>query len=469
MIVTNPPTSPAPPQRKRSHKMLWFAPLFLVVVLAAFLGGYLPRRRAKEQLDAAAAKRKSALPLASAAKVRRAERTSKLLLPGNVTPLTEAYIFARASGYLKSRYVDIGDRVRADQLLAEIDAPDLDQQVSQARAALAQSESQLGQSQATLAQLIATRDLAKITWERYKVLTATGAVSRQEGDNWYTNYKTAEANVLAGEKAVVAAAEFVRTNQANLERLIVLQGYKSVTAPFAGIITARNVDVGALISATGEVLGPTRPFPSAPTDIPGTGQMFRVAKIDRLRVLVSVPQTYWPTIRVGQAVTLNVQELPNVNFPGKVTRTSSSLDAASRTLLTEVQVANPKGILLPGMYSLLQFIAERKDPPFLVPDAALVVRPAGTFLAVLVPLNAQERQKAAKRTGSADTSAFRRAHFVSVQPGRDFGTELEILRGLQGGEEVAVSPSDSVQEGVLVQATAFAEPKQASSGKPEGR
>src|SRR5262249_15357565 len=152
---------------------------------------------------------------ASAAKVSRASRTTKLVLPGNVTPLTEAYVFARASGYLKSRYVDIGDRVRADQLLAEIDAPDLDQEVSQARAAVAQAESQLGQAQATLEQLIASRDLAKITWERYKVLTATGAVSRQDGDNQFTVWKTSEANVAAGEKAVLAAAEFVRTNKAN--------------------------------------------------------------------------------------------------------------------------------------------------------------------------------------------------------------------------------------------------------------
>ena len=318
-------------------------------------------------------------------------------------------------------------------------------------------------------QLIATRDLAEITWQRYKVLTATGAVSRQEGDNWLTNARTAEANVAAGEKAVRAAEEFVRTNRANLERLIVLQGYENVTAPFAGVVTSRNVDVGALISATGEALGPTRPFPSAPADIPTGGEMFRVARIERLRVLVSVPQMYTPTIHVGQASTLTVHELPHMSFPGKVTRTSSSLDAQSRTLLTEVQVPNPKRILLPGMYALLEFKTDRPEAPFLVPDAALVVRPGGTFLAVLQPLSAQDKQQAASRMGSAEASSARKVHFVDVQAGRDYGTEIEILSGLRDGDLVAVSPSDAVQEGVLVQIRLQPPPKETPTEKQEGQ
>ena len=282
--------------------------------------------------------------------------------------------------------MDIGDRVTADQLLAEIDAPDLDQQVSQARAAVAQAESQLGQAEATLQQLIATRDLAAITWQRYKVLTASGAVSRQDGDMQSTAAKTSEANVAAGEKSVHAAEEFVRASKAELQRLVTLQGYEKITAPFAGIITARNVDVGALISATGSSQGPARPNGAAPSDVPSSGEIFRVAEIARLRILVSVPQMYLPDIQVGQAAKVRVQERPNLIFPGKVTRTSSSLDAASRTLLTEVQVDNPTGVLLPGMYALLQFVAERPDPPFLVPGAALVVRANGTMLALLQTL-----------------------------------------------------------------------------------
>src|SRR3954465_1796288 len=182
------------------------------------------------------------------AKVKRAPSRSEVLLPGNITAITEAYVYARAAGYLKRRYVDIGDRVRGGQLLAEIDAPDLDQQVTQAQAAVAQSEGQLGQAEATLQQLIATRDLANLTWKRYQVLTASGAVSRQDGDMQSTAAKTAEANVVAGGKNVRAAQEFVRASKATLQRLITLQGYERVTAPFAGIVTSRNVDVGALIS-----------------------------------------------------------------------------------------------------------------------------------------------------------------------------------------------------------------------------
>ncbi len=447
-----------------------FAALFCALAVAAFLAAYLPRREATKKLDAAAAKRQVSLPLVNAAQVKRAAPTSKLVLPGNITPITEAYIFARASGYLKSRYVDIGDRVHANQSLAEIDAPDLDQEVWQARAALAQAESQLGQAQATLEQLIATRNLAAITWERYKVLTASGAVSRQDGDIQLTTAKTAEANVIAGEKAVRAAQEFVRTNNANLQRLIVLQGYENITAPFAGIVTARNVDVGALISTTGMSNGPAPPFPAAPSDVPRSGEIFRVAKIDSLRVLAHVPQMYSPTIKVGQAATLTVQELPDLSFPGKVTRTSSSLDASSRTLLTEVQVENPTGVLLPGMYSLLQFITERVEPPFLAPDAALVTRPSGTFLALLQPLTAQDRQKAPASTmDSAALAGARHVHFVSVTLGRDYGNEIEILQGLQGGEEVAVSPSDAVQEGVLVQISTPASSKPAPNAKPEAK
>ena len=335
MNDTSPPPEATPQvPAKSSRRIIWFAALVLCLLAAgAFVAGYLPKWRTRQQLIAAAAKRKADPPFVNAAKIKRAAATSELLLPGNVTPITEAYIFARASGYLRTRYVDIGDRVRRDQLLAEIDAPDLDQQVSQARAAVAQAEGQLGQAEATLQQLIATRDLAAITWERYKVLTASGAVSRQDGDMQSTAAKTAEANVVAGEKSVHAAEEFVRASKATLQRLITLQGYEKITAPFAGIVTARNVDIGALISTTGSSQGPTPSSGVAPSDIPRGGEIFRVAEIARLRILVSVPQMYLPSIHVGQAAKVTVQERPNLSFPGKVTRTSSSLDAGVPNLV----------------------------------------------------------------------------------------------------------------------------------------
>ena len=376
-------------------------------------------------------------------------------MPGNITPITEAYIFARAAGFLKRRYVDIGDRVAAGQKLADIDAPDLDQQVSQAQAALAQAQGQLGQARALLEQLTATRDLAEITWKRYKVLTEKGAVSRQDGDNQSTAAKTADASVVAQQKTVAAAEEYVRASQATLERLRTLQRYEQITAPFAGIITARNVDVGALISATGSSLGPARSNGAAPSDLPSGGEIFRLAEISRLRVLVAVPQTNAPLINVGQNATVTVQQNPNQSFKGRVTRTSSSLDAQSRTLLTEVDVDNPKGVLLPGMYAMVSFVTERADPPVMVPDAALVVRASGTLLAVLQPLTPEEQQKATAAGMDPETlRRSRRVHFQPVTPGRDYGVELEILDGLEAGAEVAVDPNAAVQEGAIVQIAA---------------
>jgi multidrug efflux pump subunit AcrA (membrane-fusion protein) len=442
-------------QADRVHHGPWLKLLALVVIAGAgtvvYLLGYLPRERITKQLDAAAAVRRIAPPLVNAAVVKRAFPSTQLMLPGNVTPITEAYIYARAAGYLKQRYVDIGDHVQAGQKLADIEAPDLDQQVSQSRAALAQAQGQLGQSQAALDQLTATRDLAAITWQRYQVLTAAGAVSRQDGDNQSTAAKTSAANVIAQQKTVRATEEFVHASQATLDRLLALQSYERITAPFAGVITARNVDVGALISATGSSLGPIRSNTAAPSDTPSGGEMFRLAENGRLRILIAVPQTNAPGVRVGQTATVTVQQLPNLSFPGKVTRTSESLDAQSRTLLTEVDVENPKGALLPGMYAMVSFVTDRIDPPFLVPDAALLVRSSGTVLAVLLPLTSEEQKARAGEIDPATLSRVRRVHFQTVQPGRDYGVELEIPNGLEVGEEVAVDPGDAVQEGALVQ------------------
>src|SRR5271156_6148735 len=286
----------------------WRKQLALAVILGAaaaavYFLGYLPRERTTKQLNAAARIRRITPPLVNAATVKRADPNTELLLPGNITPLTEAYIYARAAGYLKRRYVDIGDRVQAGQKLADIEAPDLDQQVSQSQAALAQAQGQLGQAQATLEQFTATRDLAEITWQRYKVLTADGAVSRQDGDNQSTAAKTSAANVVAQQKTGRATEENVRASQATLDRLVTLQHYERITAPFGGVITARNVDVGALISSTGSSLGPPRSNAAGPSDVPSGGEIFRLAEIGRLRILISVPQTNASDVRVGQSAT----------------------------------------------------------------------------------------------------------------------------------------------------------------------
>jgi RND family efflux transporter MFP subunit len=451
-------------QTDRVHRGPWLMLLGLAVIAGAaaavYFVGYLPRKQTTKQLDAAAAVRRITPPLVDAAMVKRAAPSSQLELPGNITPITEAYIYARAAGYLKRRYVDIGDHVVTGQKLADIEAPDLDQQVSQARAALAQAQGQLGQAQAALEQLTATRDLAELTWERYKILTAAGAVSRQDGDNQSTAAKTSAANVTAQQKTVNATEEFIHASQATLDRLLTLQSYEQITAPFDGYITARNVDVGALISATGSSLGPVRSNTAAPSDIPSGGEMFRLAEIGKLRVLISVPQTNAPGVRVGQSATVTVQQTPNLSFPGKVTRTSESLDAQSRTLLTEVDVENPKGQLLPGMYAMVSFITNRIDPPFMVPDAALVVRSNGTVVAVLQPLTPEDRKARAAEIDPATLPRLRRVHFQTVEPGRDYGVELEIPNGLKIGEDVAVDPGDAVQEGALVQIATSGSPQQ---------
>jgi multidrug efflux pump subunit AcrA (membrane-fusion protein) len=177
-----------------------------------------------------------------------------------------------------------------------------------------------------------------------------------------------------------------------------------------------------------------------------------VAQIGRLRVLVSLPQSEAQGIHVGQPASVSVEELPNHPFEGKITRTSNSLDAASRTLLTEVQVGNPAGVLLPGMYTTVRFATNRAVPPFLVPDASLVVEANGTTLAVLQPLSQQELEKAAAAgTDRTILARSRLVHFQKVQPGRDYGTTLEILDGLHDGDYVVVSPGDAVKEGAIVQ------------------
>jgi multidrug efflux pump subunit AcrA (membrane-fusion protein) len=436
----------------RSQRSLIVSLVLLgLLLLLVLLAGYLPRRTTARQLDRAAAALRSTPPLVDGARVVRAPKQTDVSFPGNVTPITEAYIYARAAGYLKRRSVDIGDRVAAGQLLAEIDAPDLDLQVAQAKATLSQAQGQLGQTEATLEQLIATRDLAAITWQRYQVLTKTGAVSRQAGDNQLTAAKTAEANVVACQKTLVAAQELVRASKAALDRLIALQNYEEVVAPFAGVVTARNVDVGALISATGSALGPARSNPAGPSDVPSGGEIFRVAQIGRLRVLVPVPQSEASGIHVGEPATVTVEQLPNEVFRGRISRTSESLDAGSRTLLTEVEVANPSGALLPGMYATIRFMTQRAVPPFLVPDASVVVQAKGTFLAVLRPLTTQQQKAESQGTGPAVLARTKIVHFEKVTLGRNYGMTIEVLDGLQDGEYVVVDPGDAVKEGVIVQ------------------
>ena len=401
--------------------------LLLLVLGAMFLAGYLPRLKRESGINREAQDEEASLPIVNVVTVKRSPSNSELQLPGNVTPLTEAFIYARASGYVKRRYVDIGDRVTAGQVLAVIEAPELDQQVSQARASLAQARASVGQTQAALAQTQSQSRLASITLKRWQTLVSRGVLAQQEGDQKQADYDNAQANVRAGEANVKASQEAVRASEANVNRLLELQSFKQIRAPFAGVITARNVDVGALISATGMSQGSNTGSSAAGSQ---GGEMFRIAQIAILRVMINVPQSDSAGVRLGQPAYATVAEYPGRKFPGKVTRSSNSFDPASRTLLTEVQVANPNRVLLPGMYAQVLFDNARANPPLIVPGDSIVVRANGAQAALL--------------------AASSKVHFQPVTVGRDFGTDTEILSGLNDGDVVIVNPSDDVREGARV-------------------
>lgn len=413
--------------------------LCVLIVVGAWLGGYLPHRNQEAAAVAAANNEKSAIPVVTTTVVRSAPQDSDLLLPGSISSVSEASIFARAAGYVSKRYVDIGDHVKAGQLMAEIVAPDLDQQVSQARAQVAVAKQQLGQARASLIQAEAQRDLANATLARYQGLIKTGAVAQQEYETQVSGSKTAEALVVSQQANVAGSQENVNQAQANLDRVIALQEFKSVRAPFDGVVTARNVDVGYLISSTGGGLGATPATqPGASQNSANGNEMFRVAQVDKLRIYISVPQSAAASVQVGMPASITIAELPGREFPGKVTRTANVLDPNARTLLTEVELSSQGGKLLPGMYATVRLRSHREVPPLLVRGDALLANAAGTSVAVL--------QDAGRGNGQ------KRVHIQHVQVGRDYGAETEISSGLHDGDVVVINPGDEVREGAIVSA-----------------
>ena len=393
-------------------RTLWLLGLLLVVLLvAAFFTGYLPRQRREQVLAAESKAEIDSLPVVTVTAVTRSSSRTELVLPGNIQPVTEAPVLARANGYVRKRYADIGDRVKQGQILAEIEAPEFDQQIRQAQAALEQAQSSVQQAEASLQQGRTNESLARVTAGRWANLVAKGAVSKQENDVYQAQYAAQQANVEALGKAVAAARSNVGAAQANLARLNELKSYQTVRAPFAGVITVRNMDVGTLINE-------------------GSTLLFRIAQTDRMRTYINVPQSEAESVRVGQPATLVFSELGNRKFTGTVTRTSNALDPASRTLLTEVQVPNPDGALLPGMFTQVDLQMLRKSPPLLIPGDTLVVRAEGTEVAII----GQDGQ----------------VHFTRIELGRDYGDRIEVLSGLKEGEQIAVNPGDAVREGARV-------------------
>ncbi|MBR8837000.1 MAG: efflux RND transporter periplasmic adaptor subunit [Stigonema ocellatum SAG 48.90 = DSM 106950] len=404
---------------------------FFVTLLAI---GILPRLSQQQELKAAA-KEQSIVPSVNVITPQRG-KASDLVLSGSVVSLNQTSIYARSNGYLRRWLVDIGDRVKQGQLLAEIESPDVDQEVLQARAQLAQAQANLIQSRAALAkgrsdlkQTRANLLIALQTWQRWKILVQQGAVTQQDADTKYATYQANLANVEAAQNTVNsneanvnAAQALVNSNIANLQRYTVLQSYEKVTAPFTGIITARNVNAGVLIT-------------------PGTGNtntsLYTIAGYDNVTVNVNVPQTLTQSLKIGQTAQITVRELPQRVFSGKVVRTSDALDPNTRTLLAQVAVQNLDGALRPGMYGSVKFNIARANPPLIVPASTLVINAAGTQVATVTKDN--------------------KVHYQKVVLGRDYGTEIEIASGLTGNESLLATPTVDQIEGTPVKPVAAAQ------------
>jgi len=363
--------------------------LVVLAVAAALLGlGIYSGVRARSAADATLRRvtDEDAIPTVSVVSPKPGAPTREIQLPGTTQAFTDAPIFARTSGYLKRWYFDIGTHVKEGQLLAEIASPEVDQQLAQARADLETTQANLRQAQ--------------ITADRWQALLESGAVSKQETDQ--------AVNSLRATKATV------ESNAANVRRLEQLQGFEKIYAPFDGVVTARNTDIGALIDAGSTTSG---------------RELFHMAAIHRLRVFVAVPEVYSRAARSGASAALTLDEFPGRTFHGTLVRNANAIDLASRTLLVEVDVDNPLGELLPGAYVFVHLQLPREIPSVTVPANTLLFRAEGLQVGVV-------------RDG--------RAQLVPVTVGHDYGATVEILTGIQPTDQIIVSPSDSLISGTRV-------------------
>ena len=402
-------------KRPGGRTALMVAAMVGALALAGYYYGYRPRQHREMVLAAESLAGAQSVPAVTVATVKRADTTASLVLPGNIQAVTEAPVLARSSGYIRKRRADIGDRVKAGQVLAEIEAPELDQQIKQATASVAQADAAVQQAEASLEQGRANETLAHATALRFKPLFDKGVISRQDYETYQAQWAAQKANVQALEKAITAAQSNAAAARANLDRLKQLQDYQTVRAPFAGVVTVRNIDEGVLVNE-------------------GSTLLYRVAQTNPLRVYLNVPQSDAGSIHLGQKAMLAVSEMPGRKFPGVVARTANALDPTTRTLLVEVHAENAGGVLLPGMYTQVDLSVQRKEPPLVIPGDTLVVRSNGPQVAVV----------------SQDGTV----HYQRLQIGRDFGDRLEVLAGLQEGQQIVVNPSDAVQDGAKVRAGA---------------
>ncbi|QEL19788.1 efflux RND transporter periplasmic adaptor subunit [Limnoglobus roseus] len=324
------------------------------------------------------------------------------VLPGTAVPYLETAVYARTSGYLKRWLVDIGDPVKEGQLLAEIDTPEVNAQLLQARAALAESKANLVRSEAN-------ENLSRVNLDRAQNLSNTNAFSKQEFDAADAAYKVAAATTKVTEATIKA-------NEASVKRLEDLQSFQKITAPFTGVVTARNFDAGALVVADNSA---------------NAKELFHLARIDTLRIFADVPQTYASSVTAGMAAPVSRREAPGREFGGQVSRTTHSLDPTTRTLRVQVDVPNADGALLPGMYLQVRFRLKPAAKVLRVPGAAVITRAEGTKVAIVDATNT--------------------VRYRTVKTGRDFGTSIEIVQGLAATERLVIRPGDDLPEGMAVE------------------
>jgi len=406
---TSPEVETAPPVAPMANRrVLGIGIAFAVVLVVLLVLGILPRRSVQRQLNAQVASAAGALPIIAVSKAQRPTTPNTVLLPGAMEALHEAAIYARVSGYVRRWYADLGAPVHAGQVLADIDVPELQQSVLQARAQLAQAQSALV--------------LARSNLERYRLLAADSAVTVQE--------------LQIYQQAYDATAASVRAAEAYLRGLISTLQYTQVRAPFNGIVTARNVEYGALITAGGASSAPLTAGGSqfTPATNVTAASLFRVAQTDTMRVYITVPQPYVASIRAGLPADLLVANLGNQSFRGTIVRTAGAVDPSTRTLLAEVDVPNPARVLLPGMYTQLRITVQRVDAPLVIPSTALVTRASGPQVMELTP--------------TSDGRAT--VHIRNVQVARDYGATLEIVSGLTDGALVATIGTQILTDGQTV-------------------
>jgi RND family efflux transporter MFP subunit len=394
---------PARPRRRAGWRGWLLAGAAVAVAAALLAVGTAPRLRRSGRLEAEAAEAANAPRLVRTITPRLASARSPVTLPGFTRAMQDVTLSARTSGYLKRFLADLGDRVEAGQLLAEIETPEVDQELAQTRATLEQAKATVTLNEAKLS-------LAITQLERNRRLIVSQAVAQQDFDVTRADADTARA-------AVRESRASVQTQQANVRRLEALQGFQTIRAPFGGTVTARNVDKGALISSGSG---------------PGVTNLFALAQTDPMRVFVNVPQAVFGVVGPGLEAEVLLPEAAGRVFPGKVARTAGAFSPTTNTMPVEVHVPNPAGALAPGLFVQVRFLIDRKVPRPIVPATALALGAEGPRVACV------------GRGGAVE--------FRKVTLGRDLGTEVEIVAGLTGSETLVNNPPDDLKDGEAVRA-----------------